>query len=155
MALAQRSGLRPATISAIESGQSRPHKSTKKRLADALNCSLEGLENALHVSRKQNTGESQVPLQLASREWSFLQDLDKDLKEGLAQALICDWTHHSTSLEGNTINAGDTLFVLQHGLVEILILVFSGIHRSWRLRRVKHGVSAFGQLLQPRPDLLL
>ena len=40
-------------------------------------------------------------------------------------------------------------------LVEILHCVFSGIHRSWRLRRAKHGLSAFGQLLQPRPDLLL
>lgn len=42
--------------------------------------------------------------------------LDIDLREGLAQSLVAQWTHTSTALEGNTINAGDTLFVLTEGM---------------------------------------
>ncbi len=49
-------------------------------------------------------------------DWTFLEGLDADLRSGLAQSLVADWTHSSTALEGNTISAGDTLIVLTEGL---------------------------------------
>jgi len=104
--LARATGIRQATISAIEKGQSRPRTATRQRLAVALQVSLEELDEAL-----VQKGSGATP-----SDWLFLQGLDRDLREGLAQALVCDWTHHSTSLEGNTISAGDTLFILQEGL---------------------------------------
>ena len=104
--LASASGIRQATISAIEQGQTRPRVATRQRLAEALQISLDVLEEALVLK-----GRGASP-----SDWPFLQGLDRDLREGLAQALVCDWTHHSTSLEGNTISAGDTLFILQEGL---------------------------------------
>lgn len=45
-----------------------------------------------------------------------LNDLDPDLREAFAQKLRIRWTHTSTALEGNTLNEGETLGVLQYGL---------------------------------------
>jgi Fic family protein len=45
-----------------------------------------------------------------------LNDLDPDLREVFLQKLRVRWTHTSTALEGNTLNEGETLGVLQYGL---------------------------------------
>jgi Fic family protein len=45
-----------------------------------------------------------------------LQDLDRDLIESFQQQLRVRWTHSSTALEGNTLDEGETLGVLQYGL---------------------------------------
>lgn len=45
-----------------------------------------------------------------------LQNLDQDLAESLQQQLRVRWTHSSTALEGNTLDEGETLGVLQFGL---------------------------------------
>ncbi|WP_395744257.1 Fic family protein [Prosthecobacter sp.] len=45
-----------------------------------------------------------------------LQDLDPDLRDALIQKLRVRWTHTSTALEGNTLNEGETLGLLQYGL---------------------------------------
>jgi Fic family protein len=46
----------------------------------------------------------------------MLNDLDPDLREVFLQKLRVRWTHTSTALEGNTLNEGETLGVLQYGL---------------------------------------
>lgn len=46
----------------------------------------------------------------------FLNGLDTDLKENLLQELKVEWTHHSTGLEGNSLNLGETEYVLTEGL---------------------------------------
>jgi hypothetical protein len=45
-----------------------------------------------------------------------LRDLDPDLREVFMQKLRVRWTHTSTALEGNTLNEGETLGLLQYGL---------------------------------------
>lgn len=45
-----------------------------------------------------------------------LRELDPDLREVFMQKLRVRWTHTSTALEGNTLNEGETLGVLQYGL---------------------------------------
>jgi len=45
-----------------------------------------------------------------------LQSLDPDLLEAFQQKLRVLWTHSSTALEGNTLDEGETLGVLQYGL---------------------------------------
>ncbi len=45
-----------------------------------------------------------------------LRDLDPDLREVFTQKLRVRWTHTSTALEGNTLNEGETLGLLQYGL---------------------------------------
>jgi Fic family protein len=66
---------------------------------------------------RQNTPEQkQSVISQVENDWLFLKDLDKDLSAGLAQSLVAEWTHSSTALEGNTISAGDTLFILTEGL---------------------------------------
>jgi Fic family protein len=45
-----------------------------------------------------------------------LQSLDADLLEAFQQKLRVRWTHYSTALEGNTLDEGETLGVLQYGL---------------------------------------
>jgi Fic family protein len=45
-----------------------------------------------------------------------LRDLDSDLREVFMQKLRVRWTHTSTALEGNTLNEGETLGLLQYGL---------------------------------------
>lgn len=46
----------------------------------------------------------------------FLNGLDTDIKENLLQQLKVEWTHHSTGLEGNTLDLGETEYVLAKGL---------------------------------------
>jgi len=45
-----------------------------------------------------------------------LRNLDPDLREVFMQKLRVRWTHTSTALEGNTLNEGETLGLLQYGL---------------------------------------
>lgn len=113
--LAHQAGMRQASISAIENGQTQPQKSTREKLASALNCTPDELQQALrtqtHDPQLGNEAISQF-----SKDWPFLAGLDSDLRKGLATSLVADWTHSSTALEGNTITLGDTLFVLTEGL---------------------------------------
>lgn len=46
----------------------------------------------------------------------MLKDLAPDLREAFLQKLRVRWTHTSTALEGNTLNEGEVLGVLQYGL---------------------------------------
>jgi Fic family protein len=48
--------------------------------------------------------------------FTFLNDLDQDLREALLIQLRNLWTHTSTAIEGNTLTLGETAFVLQEGL---------------------------------------
>ena len=60
--------------------------------------------------------QKQSVIEQVENDWLFLQGLDNNLRAGLAQSLVAEWTHSSTALEGNTISAGDTLFILTEGL---------------------------------------
>ncbi|MCM8536300.1 MAG: Fic family protein [Lentisphaeraceae bacterium] len=46
----------------------------------------------------------------------FLDNLDDDLKDILKQRIRDEWTHDSTSIEGNTLTLGETSFILKEGL---------------------------------------
>ena len=46
----------------------------------------------------------------------FLEGLTETRKAELMKQLRAIWTHDSTSLEGNTLTLGDTMFVLEYGL---------------------------------------
>jgi Fic family protein len=50
------------------------------------------------------------------RNFSFLNDLDNDLRISLLCALRDKWTHTSTALEGNSFTLGDTEFFLREGI---------------------------------------
>ena len=47
---------------------------------------------------------------------SFLDNLDRDIRENLMAMIRNLWTHTSTALEGNSLTLGDTAFVLAEGL---------------------------------------
>jgi Fic family protein len=53
---------------------------------------------------------------MLSRLLPSIQCLDQDLREAFQQQIRVRWTHYSTALEGNTLNEGETLGVLQYGL---------------------------------------
>ncbi len=110
--LAEKANIRVATLSSLENGKSQARESTLTRLAKALDITAEELRSALlpHPPQEQSIIEQ------VENDWLFLKGLDKDLRTGLAQSLVADWTHSSTALEGNTISAGDTLFILTEGL---------------------------------------
>ena len=115
--LAARSGLRQATISSLENGRSRAHPGTILALAAALELEPETVRAALDGSAvPPGAGTEQGAIAQMAGDWPFLQGLDEDLRLGLARSLVAEWTHSSTALEGNTITAGDTLFVLTEGL---------------------------------------
>lgn len=119
--LARRCGVRQATLSAIEGGRARPQRTTVAALAAALGVQVEELARVL---RQGGAGASSVARRkvgaaadgLGLGDWPFLAGLDADLRVGLATALVAQWSHLSTALEGNTISAGDTVFVLTQGL---------------------------------------
>ena len=46
----------------------------------------------------------------------FLNGLDNDLSEVLKKRIRDEWTHDSTSIEGNTLSLGETSFILNEGL---------------------------------------
>ncbi|KHD07827.1 filamentation induced by cAMP protein Fic [Candidatus Thiomargarita nelsonii] len=50
------------------------------------------------------------------KKFSFLQNLDADLKQSLMVQLRNLWTHTSTAIEGNTLSLGETAFVIEEGL---------------------------------------
>jgi transcriptional regulator with XRE-family HTH domain/fido (protein-threonine AMPylation protein) len=104
--LAQISGVRFETLSRIEAGKQSPHNSTISKLAKALRVDEGTIELSLREEKKQDGFQS----------WDFLRGLDPDLKKGLLEELVCSWTHHSTSIEGNTISEGDTHLILTEGL---------------------------------------
>ncbi|MBT8045331.1 MAG: helix-turn-helix domain-containing protein [Verrucomicrobiae bacterium] len=115
--LAEKAGLRQATLSAIENGRSRPHAGTVRALAEVLNVDIERLQSV--VSRAQQDisgGDMAGVIEQMGNDWKFLDGLDSDLRAGLVKSLVAEWTHSSTAIEGNTITAGDTLFVLTEGL---------------------------------------
>ncbi len=111
--LAQKTGIRVATISSLENGKSQAREGTLIELAKALEIDVEELRTAM---RGHATEQKQSMIEQVENDWLFLEELDKDLRAGLAQSLIAEWTHSSTALEGNTISAGDTLFILTEGL---------------------------------------
>ena len=130
--LAIKSGLRQATISAIEAGKTTPHPETINALVAALDTDLDTIRAAISAVKPTISTE-------LDSAWLFLKDLDHDLRKGLTQALIAEWTHSSTALEGNTISAGDTLFVLSEGLT------ISG--KSLREHQELHGHAQAIQLM--------
>jgi|GEM_PF-245946 len=115
--LAGMSGLRQATISALENGRSTAHPGTVLTLAAALETDPGTIRAALTSSRTpKGLATDDDPIAQMGADWPFLNGLDSDLRVGLARSLVSEWTHSSTALEGNTITAGDTLFVLTEGL---------------------------------------
>lgn len=116
--LAMKSGLRQATLSALENGRTTPHPATILALAAALEVTTEVVRSALLPSSPGAAGlrRHSGAIEQMGHDWPFLAGLDADLRSGLAQSLVAEWTHSSTALEGNTISAGDTLFVLTEGL---------------------------------------
>jgi len=46
----------------------------------------------------------------------FYDPFDADIKNGLLAQTRNVWTHHSTSLEGNSLTLGETDFILEEGL---------------------------------------
>ena len=107
--LARRAGVRQGTISAIENGHTRPHRSTRTEIARALGLPPESIEVAVRPAAQS---EGADPASRMAGGWPFLDGLDDDLRRGLSLALVSEWTHSSTALEGNTISAGDTLSVI-------------------------------------------
>jgi len=47
---------------------------------------------------------------------SFLDNLDRDIRDNLVAMIRDLWTHTSTAIEGNSLTLGDTAFVLGEGL---------------------------------------
>ena len=114
---AAKSGLRQATISALENGRSRPHTATILALAAALEIDADKVRAALSPSLAASGSTAAADaIEQLGHDWPFLDGLDTDLRSGLARSLVAEWTHSSTALEGNTITVGDTLFVLTEGL---------------------------------------
>jgi Fic family protein/DNA-binding XRE family transcriptional regulator len=122
--LARRCGVRQATLSAIEGGRARPQRATVAALAAALVVEEEELARGLRQGGASQRGASPLAARKAGAaaaglglgDWPFLAGLDADLRAGLATALVAQWSHSSTAIEGNTISAGDTMFVLTAGL---------------------------------------
>ena len=115
--LAARSGIRQATISALENGRSTARAGTVLALATALEIEPSRVRALLDGSQTEaQLAPVGSPIEALGDDWEFLRGLDADLRDGLARALVANWTHGSTALEGNTITAGDTLFVLTEGL---------------------------------------
>jgi transcriptional regulator with XRE-family HTH domain len=122
--LARRCGVRQATLSAIEGGRAQPQRATVAALAAALGVGVDELARVLRqggavgagarLIAGRKAGAAADPLGLG--DWPFLAGLDADLRAGLATALVAQWSHSSTAIEGNTISAGDTVFVLSQGL---------------------------------------
>jgi DNA-binding XRE family transcriptional regulator len=122
--LARRCGVRQATLSAIEGGRARPQRATVAALAAGLDVEVEELARVLRQGGAVGAGA--IPIAgrkggaaadaLGLGDWPFLAGLDADLRVGLATALVAQWSHSSTAIEGNTISAGDTMFVLTQGL---------------------------------------
>ncbi len=110
-ALAKKADIRQATLSSLETGKTRPHPGTIRSLALALDLDESGV---LELLRTSQSG-SQTAKESAGN-WAFMKGLDDDLRMGLSESLIAQWTHSSTALEGNTISLGDTLFLLREGL---------------------------------------
>ena len=108
--LAKRAGLRQATLSAIENGQTKPHPKTRANLCSALRITDEKLSQLL-IKKLPVVGPAE-----SGKDWPFMNGLDDDLRLGLSEHLVALWTHSSTALEGNTISLGDTLFLLREGL---------------------------------------
>jgi len=75
-------------------------------LATALDTTPDVIAGALPANQATAVGQ----------DWPFLRGLDRDLRAGLLEELLGLWTHHSTSLEGNTISLGDTLLILREGI---------------------------------------
>ena len=113
--LAHRAGIRQATISAIENRRTHPHRSTLVSIARALDLRLESIQAAVRQPLPPREGGAD-PVSGMTGDWAFLDGLDRDLRSGLARSLVAEWTHSSTAIEGNTISAGDTLFVITEGL---------------------------------------
>ena len=111
--LAEKAEMRVATISSLENGKSQAREATLSRLAEVLGINVEELRTAI---RSDISEQKQSMIEKVEKDWLFLDGLDKDLRAGLAQSLVAEWTHSSTALEGNTISAGDTLFILTEGL---------------------------------------
>ena len=111
--LAEKAEIRVSTLSSLENGKSQAREATLIRLAKALKIEVDDLSSAM---RQNNPEQKQSVISQVENDWLFLKDLDKDLRAGLAQSLVAEWTHSSTALEGNTISAGDTLFILTEGL---------------------------------------
>jgi len=114
--LSSRTGLRQATISALENGRTKAHSGTLLALAIALDTGEKEIRLALRESRGESDDSQLDAIEQMARDWPFLDGLDADLRSGLASSLVAEWTHSSTALEGNTISVGDTLFVLTEGL---------------------------------------
>lgn len=115
--LAEKSGLRQATLSALERGHSQPRSATIGALAGALGKEADEIRAALREAGADDDAATETDaIGQMARDWPFLRGLDTDLRTGLASALVAEWTHSSTALEGNTITLGDTLFVLTEGL---------------------------------------
>ncbi len=107
--------VRPATLSAIERGQTAPRAATVAVLAGAMGVAPETVRAACQGSRRASqTGAVAEPG--AEYGWAFAAGLDRDLRAGLHAELVAMWTHTSTGLEGNTISAGDTHLILSEGL---------------------------------------
>ena len=138
--LARRSGLRQATLSALENGQNKPHSGTVLALANALETDEVSIQKALIGSQGRGGPDPADAIGQMGSDWPFLARLDADLRLGLASSLVAEWTHSSTALEGNTITVGDTLFVLTEGLT------VSG--KTLREHQELHGhAQALGQMM--------
>jgi transcriptional regulator with XRE-family HTH domain len=115
--LAEKAGIRQATLSAIENGRSRPHAGTICALAEVIGVDVDLIESAvIRAQQDLDEGDLSQVIDRMGKDWKFLDGLDTDLRAGLVRSLVAEWTHSSTALEGNTITAADTLFVLTEGL---------------------------------------
>jgi Fic family protein len=48
--------------------------------------------------------------------FTFLDELDKDLKKSVLDQIKILWTYTSNAIEGNTLSLGDTKFIIEEGL---------------------------------------
>jgi fido (protein-threonine AMPylation protein) len=94
----------------------------KKQITFAIDDDVyEKLVNTLHLTKSRSFLKVirfalDKSLRKNPKVGLFLKGLDKDL-QGIAQSRIRDeWTHDSTSIEGNTFTLGETSFVLKEGL---------------------------------------
>lgn len=124
--LAAQAGISRVTLSDLESGsQSSPRRRTIQQLAQALKITDEMCVDAIAASVAATAAqarmgrlanETSAETALRSSGWLFMAELDRDLASALARELIVLWTHGSTTLEGNTLNIGETRAILSTGV---------------------------------------
>ncbi|EDM29651.1 Fic [Lentisphaera araneosa HTCC2155] len=113
-------------IDDFSKGELQPHNEPKNgKLSQQISFKLED-QQIEDLLKKAKLSDSRQMLKLlrsllaayikVNSPLNFLRGLDNDLAEILKKRIRDEWTHDSTSIEGNTLSLGETSFILNEGL---------------------------------------